>query len=108
MATNWAPAGGGQGQPILSASRWAGLERDAPSAQMSKWRPSLSQTDVPTQTKWDFFLPPGAKERARQQKKHGSFEDELSEILGQQKDQAALKGQCWPVWPESGEGGRRQ
>ncbi|XP_015421933.1 PREDICTED: chromogranin-A [Myotis davidii] len=33
----------------------------------------------------------GAKERARQQKKHGSFEDELSEILGQQNDQAALK-----------------
>ncbi|KAK1339461.1 hypothetical protein QTO34_020144 [Cnephaeus nilssonii] len=33
----------------------------------------------------------GAKERARPQKKHGSFEDELSEVLGQQNDQAELK-----------------
>ncbi|XP_059953912.1 chromogranin-A isoform X2 [Mesoplodon densirostris] len=33
----------------------------------------------------------GAKERARQQKKHSSYEDELSEVLEKQNDQAELK-----------------
>ncbi|KAM7154851.1 chromogranin-A [Molossus nigricans] len=33
----------------------------------------------------------GAKERAHQQKKHSSFEDELSEVLEKQNDQAELK-----------------
>lgn len=33
----------------------------------------------------------GTKERARLQKKHSSFEDELSGVLGQQSEQAALK-----------------
>ncbi|XP_037359914.1 chromogranin-A [Talpa occidentalis] len=39
----------------------------------------------------------GAKERAHQQKKHSSFEDELSEVVGKQSDQ--LKG-----WPEALDG----
>ncbi|XP_012594039.2 chromogranin-A [Microcebus murinus] len=34
----------------------------------------------------------GAKERAQQQKKHSSFEDELSEVLENQSTQAELKG----------------
>uniref|UniRef100_A0A8C6BYR3 Chromogranin-A n=1 Tax=Monodon monoceros TaxID=40151 RepID=A0A8C6BYR3_MONMO len=38
----------------------------------------------------------GAKERAHQQKKHSSYEDELSEVLEKQNDQAELKG-----WPEA-------
>ncbi|MBV99514.1 Chromogranin-A, partial [Eschrichtius robustus] len=33
----------------------------------------------------------GAKERAHQQKKHSSYEDELSEVLEKQNDQAELK-----------------
>lgn len=33
----------------------------------------------------------GAKERSHQQKKHSSFEDELSEVLGKQDDQADVK-----------------
>ena len=47
----------------------------------------------------------GAKERTHQQKKHSSYEDELSEVLEKQNDQAELKGQCRPVWPET-RGGR--
>ncbi|XP_028022893.2 chromogranin-A isoform X4 [Balaenoptera acutorostrata] len=38
----------------------------------------------------------GAKERTHQQKKHSSYEDELSEVLEKQNDQAELKG-----WPEA-------
>ncbi|XP_058148381.1 chromogranin-A isoform X3 [Dasypus novemcinctus] len=34
----------------------------------------------------------GAKERAHQQKKHSSFEDELSEVLQDRNDQARLEG----------------
>uniref|UniRef100_A0A8C3WKA8 Chromogranin-A n=1 Tax=Catagonus wagneri TaxID=51154 RepID=A0A8C3WKA8_9CETA len=39
----------------------------------------------------------GAKERSQQQKKHSSYEDELSEVLEKQNDQAELKG--WPQAP---------
>ncbi|XP_036847815.2 chromogranin-A isoform X2 [Manis javanica] len=46
----------------------------------------------------------GAKERSHQQKKHSSFEDELSEVLGKQDDQADVKG-----WSEAlAEGGARK
>lgn len=51
------------------------------------------------------FLMPGAKERSHQQKKHSSFEDELSEVLGKQDDQADVKGQCRLGWTEAGAGG---
>ena len=44
------------------------------------------------------FLISGAKERAQQQKKHSSFEEELSEVREQQNDQGGLKGACWPAW----------
>uniref|UniRef100_A0A8D1EQF2 Chromogranin-A n=1 Tax=Sus scrofa TaxID=9823 RepID=A0A8D1EQF2_PIG len=39
----------------------------------------------------------GAKERSHQQKKQSSYEDELSEVLEKQNDQAELKG--WPQAP---------
>ena len=45
------------------------------------------------------FSCPGAKERTHQQKKHNSYEDELSEVLEKPNDQAEPKGQCRPVWP---------
>lgn len=86
--------------PPLAGQAWNGCAQ-CTDEQME----AFTCTNAPAQTKWDVFLLPGAKERARPQKKHGSFEDELSEVLGQQNDQAELKGQCWPVRPESGAGG---
>lgn len=47
------------------------------------------------------FSYPGAKERTHQQKKHSSYEDELSEVLEKPNDQAEPKGQCRHVWPET-------
>uniref|UniRef100_A0A4W2GEA0 Chromogranin-A n=1 Tax=Bos indicus x Bos taurus TaxID=30522 RepID=A0A4W2GEA0_BOBOX len=44
----------------------------------------------------------GAKERTHQQKKHSSYEDELSEVLEKPNDQAELKAA--PGWPEDGAG----
>lgn len=84
------------GRPGTSCARCTHEER----------RPSPSQTNVPLRPNGTLspFLLPGAKERAHQQKKHSSFEDELSEVLERQNDQAELKGQCWPVRPETREG----
>lgn len=72
------------------------------------WRPPPLRTNVPLRPHGTLspFLLPGAKERAHQQKKHSSFEDELSEVLEKQNDQAELKGQCWPLRPETREGGK--
>ncbi|XP_012512187.1 PREDICTED: chromogranin-A isoform X2 [Propithecus coquereli] len=73
----------------------AGSEHDAPHLQRENWRPLPSQTDVPGLGQMGLLPPvpiPGAKERAQQQKKHSSFEDELSEVLENQSTQAELKG----------------
>lgn len=56
-------------------------------------------------------LLPGAAERARPERKPSTLEEELSKFLERQKDQqndqAELRGQCWPVWPEGAREGDR-
>lgn len=71
-----------------SVSHWAGLT----------WSPDLHMaTGQGCQgwTKWDSLSssPPGTRERAQQQKKHSSFEEELSEVAGNNGDKARQDGQ---------------
>lgn len=77
------------------------------SVQIRSCRGSLSQAQAGSDQKGLFSpsLIPGAKERAHEQKKHSSFEDELSEVLEKHNSQAELKGQCCQSGQRPGEGG---